>query len=68
MSQAEPLPAIEARVTMAQIKALNKRLAVARTRAEKDSLSSLVAAAKADWWCRTEHYFHALRAEQDVRP
>ena len=43
---------IEARRTMAQVKALNKCLAVARTRAEKDSLASLIAAAKAHWWER----------------
>jgi hypothetical protein len=37
---------------MAQIKALNKRLNAARTSAERESIRSLIAAAKADWFDR----------------
>lgn len=58
-------PADEARITMAEIKALNKLRASYKTAAERDDLDAKIADAKAAWWERTKGAFAAARVLQD---
>lgn len=59
-------PADEARITMMEIKALNKLRASCKTAAERDDLDAKIADAKAAWWERTKGVFAAARVLQDA--
>jgi hypothetical protein len=59
--------AAEAEETHRQIKALNRRLAISRTAAERESVRASIAAAKADWFRRLQPELDRGKQEADRR-